>query len=99
MVGGLLAFGISWFAFGRNKSSSSTTTTLTPTTLQVTTESTTTIPLPTTVPGATLTGDTPCPAVDGSSARTIMFAKAPPMCIDATKTYTATISTSKGDLT
>jgi cyclophilin family peptidyl-prolyl cis-trans isomerase len=55
--------------------------------------------LPVTVPGATLTGDTPCPAADGSTARAIMFAKPPPMCIDATKTYTAKIATSKGDIT
>lgn len=56
-------------------------------------------PPPSTVTGATLTGDTPCPAADGSSARTITFAKAPPTCIDATKTYTATVSTNFGAYT
>jgi cyclophilin family peptidyl-prolyl cis-trans isomerase len=48
-------------------------------------------------PGASITGDTPCPAADNSSPRTTTFAKAPPMCIDPAKTYTATVSTSKGD--
>jgi peptidyl-prolyl cis-trans isomerase B (cyclophilin B) len=47
-------------------------------------------------PGATLTGDTPCPQADGSSPHTTKFAKEPPMCIDATKTYSATIDTNKG---
>jgi cyclophilin family peptidyl-prolyl cis-trans isomerase len=46
--------------------------------------------------GATITGETPCPAADGSSARTTKFAKAPPMCIDAAKTYTATFDTNMG---
>jgi cyclophilin family peptidyl-prolyl cis-trans isomerase len=53
---------------------------------------------PSTVPAATITGDTPCPAADGSSARAVMFANAPPMCIIADTKYTATISTNKGDL-
>jgi cyclophilin family peptidyl-prolyl cis-trans isomerase len=60
---------------------------------------TTTTPLPTTIAGATITGDTPCPAADGSSPRTITFAKAPPTCIDATKTYTATVQTNLGSYT
>ena len=47
-------------------------------------------------PGATLTGDTPCPKADGTSAKATGFAKAPPMCIDAKKTYTATFDTSAG---
>ncbi|MGE0878987.1 MAG: peptidylprolyl isomerase [Acidimicrobiia bacterium] len=40
-----------------------------------------------------------CPAVDGSSPRTLKFAAAPPMCIDPAKTYTAVVTTSKGDVT
>jgi cyclophilin family peptidyl-prolyl cis-trans isomerase len=74
-------------------------TTVEPTTEVLPTEPTTAFPPPSTVAGAELTADTPCPAVDGSTARAIMFAKPPPMCIDATKTYTAKISTSKGDVT
>ena len=48
--------------------------------------------------GATITGDTPCPAADGSAPRTVKFAKAPPMCIDASKTYTATMETDAGTM-
>jgi cyclophilin family peptidyl-prolyl cis-trans isomerase len=99
LVGAAVAVLISWLAFGRNKSSSSTSTSAAETTEVPPTEPTTAFPPPSTVAGATLTGDTPCPAADGSSARTVLFAKAPPTCIDATKTYAAKISTNKGDLT
>lgn len=58
-----------------------------------------TVPPPVTVPGATLTGDTPCPAADGTAARTLVFAKPPPTCIDPTKTYTAVVSTTLGNYT
>jgi cyclophilin family peptidyl-prolyl cis-trans isomerase len=54
---------------------------------------------PSTVPGQTLTGETPCPAADGTSPRTTTFAKPPPMCIDPAKTYTAEIQTNKGPIT
>jgi cyclophilin family peptidyl-prolyl cis-trans isomerase len=50
-------------------------------------------------PGAKISGDTPCPAADGSSERTTQFEKAPATCIDAAKTYTAVLSTSEGDIT
>ena len=66
------------------------------TTIDPNAPTTTLTPLPSTIVGATLTGDTPCPAADGSSPRTITFAKAPPSCIDATKTYTADVTTNKG---
>jgi cyclophilin family peptidyl-prolyl cis-trans isomerase len=65
-------------------------------------QSTTPLPettAPVTVAGASVTGETPCPAADGSSPRTITFEQAPPMCIDEAATYTALISTNKGDLT
>ena len=48
--------------------------------------------------GAAIEGDTPCPEVDGSSERTTSFEKQPPTCIDAAKTYTATITTTEGDI-
>ena len=51
-----------------------------------------------TAPGATLTGDTKCPAVDGSQARATKFEKAPPMCIDSAKKYTATFDTTEGTI-
>ncbi|MFM8866707.1 MAG: peptidylprolyl isomerase [Ilumatobacteraceae bacterium] len=49
--------------------------------------------------GRTVTGDTPCPATDGSEERAAQFEKAPPTCIEDGVTYTALISTNKGDFT
>jgi len=57
------------------------------------------VSLPTPEKGATITGDTPCPNADGSSARTTTFAKPPPTCIVATKSYVAEMQTSKGLIT
>jgi len=42
---------------------------------------------------------TPCPPTDGSAERQIEFAKAPSMCIDPSKTYTAVLDTSLGSMT
>lgn len=52
-----------------------------------------------TIPGETITGDTPCPEIDGSSPRTTTFENPPPMCIDEAKTYTAKVATTHGDFT
>lgn len=60
-------------------------------------ETASTIPA-TTVPGKTITGDTACPKADGTEERVTKFEKAPPMCIDATKTYTAVFDTSEGEI-
>lgn len=49
-----------------------------------------------TTPGEQIEGDTKCPATDGTAVRTTNFSKAPPMCIDAKKSYTATFNTSEG---
>jgi cyclophilin family peptidyl-prolyl cis-trans isomerase len=49
--------------------------------------------------GAKITGATPCPAADGSSPRTTTFAKAPPMCIDPAKSYSAVFDTTEGKIT
>jgi cyclophilin family peptidyl-prolyl cis-trans isomerase len=57
------------------------------------------VSLPTPAQGASITGDTPCPAADGSAPRTTSFAKVPPMCIVASKTYIAEMQTSKGLIT
>ena len=51
-----------------------------------------------TLPGAQVTGKTPCPKTDGSEARTTKFENAPTMCIDAKKTYTATFDTTEGKI-
>ena len=47
-------------------------------------------------PGATITGDTPCPKPDGTSQRTTVFAKPPPRCIDPNKSYSAEFRTTRG---
>jgi cyclophilin family peptidyl-prolyl cis-trans isomerase len=61
-------------------------------------EITTTTGVPIPAPGATIDGETPCPADDGSAERTTTFAQAPPMCIDPEGTYTATFTTTAGDV-
>ena len=49
-------------------------------------------------PAQSITGITRCPKSDGSEVRATSFQQAPPVCIDATKRYRATILTSKGAL-
>ncbi len=49
--------------------------------------------------GRTITGDTPCPAEDGSEERAGQFEKAPPTCIEDGVVYSALVSTNKGDFT
>jgi len=98
-IGGAIAlivvlFGLNYFRTKDNTSASGTTTTTAPTSTTNPASS-----LPTVAPGATLTGATPCPAADSSAARTTTFAQAPPLCIDAAKTYTAKVATSKGEFT
>ncbi len=44
-------------------------------------------------------GEGECAPTDGSGSQVREFASAPKLCIDLTKTYTAVVSTSKGDLT
>lgn len=53
---------------------------------------------PTTIAGETISGTTPCPKADGSEKRTTTFASAPPMCIDPSKSYTATFETTEGTI-
>jgi len=48
--------------------------------------------------GASISGETPCPAADGSATRTTDFEQAPPVCIDPAKSYTATVTTTEGDV-
>lgn len=56
-----------------------------------------------TVTGASSTtiagGEHPCPPVDGSPARVVAFAKAPPSCLDAAKTYSVVVKTNVGSYT
>ncbi len=48
--------------------------------------------------GESITGDTPCPALDGSAPRVTSFAKPPPMCIEKDRSYDVVIHTTKGDM-
>ena len=99
-IGGLIAaavvLALLFFVFGNNKdSSSSTTTTLaadaSTTTLPPVPTVSTMAPKPTVVPAAAITGATPCPAADGTSARVVAFAQEPPTCIDPAKKYAAAV--------
>jgi cyclophilin family peptidyl-prolyl cis-trans isomerase len=53
---------------------------------------------PPTQPGRSISGITRCPSSDGSEARATSFQQAPPLCIDVTKRYRATVLTNKGAL-
>jgi cyclophilin family peptidyl-prolyl cis-trans isomerase len=78
---------------GSSKKSSSTTTA--PAT------STTIGPPPPTAAAVTagkITGTTPCPQLDGSSAHITSFAGPPPNCLVAGKTYTGTMETTLGNV-
>jgi cyclophilin family peptidyl-prolyl cis-trans isomerase len=57
------------------------------------------VPLTAPAPGASITGETPCPAADGSSPRTTSFENPPPTCIDPARRYQAVIETSEGPIT
>ncbi len=100
-VAAIALFGLVKLVTRNNSSSTATTNTsaASATTLDPNAPTTTLTPLPSTIAGATITGDTTCPAADGTSPRTISFAKAPPSCIDATKKYTAVVTTNKGAYT
>jgi cyclophilin family peptidyl-prolyl cis-trans isomerase len=98
VIVGIVAFLIGTSSGGSNKSAASSSTTTAP--ASSTTASTAVAGAPPKAPpvvgGQTLTGATPCPTA--SSPRVSKFAQAPPMCIDPTKTYTATFNTSEGNI-
>jgi cyclophilin family peptidyl-prolyl cis-trans isomerase len=75
---------------------SSQNTTTTPAPGVTTTVAKKAVDLPAVAAGATVKGDTPCPPADGSAARTTTFEKAPPLCVNVAKTYTAEMQTTKG---
>ncbi|MFM1789823.1 MAG: hypothetical protein RLZZ526_150 [Actinomycetota bacterium] len=92
--GGLVAvIVIALFAVSRLDSSDSSGSTDTTAAVSSSSDDATTL---TTLPGEAITGDTPCPKTDGSEKRVTSFEKAPSMCIDAAKSYTATFDTSEG---
>lgn len=104
LIVGVIALLIATSTASSKKSSSATTTTAatsaTPTTASAATSPTTAAPAPPKAPpvkgGQSLTGATPCP--NATSPRVSHFAQAPPMCIDPSKTYTATFHTTEGDI-
>ena len=53
----------------------------------------------TTIAGRAITGETPCPATDGSEERVGSFEQAPPTCIDKGGSYTAIVTTNLGEYT
>lgn len=64
--------------------------------------STTVAAAPTAAPvtgGTKITGATPCPSFTGSNPHVTSFAQAPPNCLTAGKTYSATLHTTMGDVT
>jgi cyclophilin family peptidyl-prolyl cis-trans isomerase len=50
-------------------------------------------------PGASITGETPCPEADGSSERTTSFENPPPMCLEEGVEYDAVVTTDAGEFT
>lgn len=74
-------------------------TSATSTTPSTTPETEPAVDLAAPAPGAAITGETPCPAPDGSSPRTTSFENPPPTCIDPAKRYRAVIETTKGPIT
>jgi cyclophilin family peptidyl-prolyl cis-trans isomerase len=86
------------------RSSNNDQTTTTNTSVAASTPPTTGVSLPPVSvsappPGETITGETPCPAPDGSSPRVTSFENPPPHCIDDAKHYNAIIHTTEGDMT
>ncbi|MFQ5557261.1 MAG: hypothetical protein ACE5GB_07115 [Acidimicrobiales bacterium] len=49
-------------------------------------------------PGASISGDTPCPTTDGTPRRTTGFETAPALCIDPEADYEFTLTTDRGDI-
>ena len=75
------------------KTGSSTSVAGSPTTVGAT------VPTAAPVTGAgTITGNTPCPQMNGSSPHITSFAKTPPNCLTSGKSYSATIATNMGNV-
>jgi len=102
VIAGVLAF-VTGSSNHSKKVSTSSSTTTAATTVTTTPATATTVgataPTAPPVTGAgKITGTTPCPSVTGSSAHIISFAKAPPNCLVAGKTYTGTFETNLGNV-
>lgn len=101
----LVALVLSTVAVGLTQSGNDDEVSTTSTTLFPTTPSTAPGPsLPTVdiaapAPGESITGETPCPAADGSSPRVTSFENPPPDCLDPNTDYSAIIKTTEGEMT
>jgi cyclophilin family peptidyl-prolyl cis-trans isomerase len=100
LVVGIIALLIFTSTGGAKKAATTPTTVASPTTATAPTTVTTPQPTPPTAPpvkgGQAIAGPTPCPTA--TSPRVSQFARAPAMCIDPTKSYTATFNTSEGSI-
>lgn len=81
-----------------NKASTSTSTSTTATS-STTAAKSTTPPTAAPVTAGKITGATPCPSFTGTNKHIISFSQAPPTCITAGKSYSATFDTNEGDVT
>jgi len=77
---------------GDDEATDESTTTTEPEDPSETTAPATPVELPPGPAGATLEGETPCPAEDGSEERVAVFAQAPPTCIEEGQALTAEIA-------
>lgn len=108
VAGAVVVLFVIFYLFTRNSgnskkvSTSSSTTTKAGATTSTSPGGTTTtaasVP-PVSVPSLAAPADVGCPKLDGSSPHYTKFSAAPPTCIDATKTYTATMVTDAGAIT
>ncbi len=92
VIVGLVAFLIGTSTGGSKKSASSTSTTTASTAAAASGPP----KAPPVTGGQTLSGATPCPTA--ASPRVSKFSQPPPMCIDPSKNYTATFTTSEGNI-
>ncbi len=107
IVGGVAAVVIALIAVlaavlsggGGKKTASGTTTSTTPTTAATTSTTPSTTTPPVSVPLINAPAKVGCPNLDGTSPHYTHFSAAPPMCIDTTKHYTATMVTTGGTMT
>jgi cyclophilin family peptidyl-prolyl cis-trans isomerase len=100
LIGASLAIGAGSEDDDDVTATATTSTTLDPlgsTSTPTETPSTITVTIP--PAGEAITGETPCPAADGSSPRTTSFEQAPVGCLEEGVTYSATIATTLGDIT
>jgi len=92
-----LAIGLAVYTGTRGNSSKVSTTGTTTTVASTTAAGTPPSAAPVTT-GSKITGTTPCPTTNGTAPHVTLFAKAPPDCLDAGKTYTATFVTNEGNV-